>query len=104
MSPDGSHIVCYHPEKLHPYEFTKPIDRNDPSMAQNDSIFNMQVQTDYNNRYYKKKLTKKDFRLETEKLAKMFNEHYATFRLTPRKDKIKNCSQFPTPPPDRAGI
>lgn len=34
MAPNTNHIVCYHPEKPHPYEFTKPIDRNDPSLAQ----------------------------------------------------------------------
>jgi hypothetical protein len=34
MAPDTNHIVCYHPEKLHPYEYTKPIDRNDSSFAQ----------------------------------------------------------------------
>ena len=34
MVPDSNHIICYHPEKPHPYEFTKPIDRNDPSFAQ----------------------------------------------------------------------
>jgi hypothetical protein len=31
---DTNHIVCYHPEKEHPYEYTKPIDRNDQSFAQ----------------------------------------------------------------------
>jgi hypothetical protein len=34
MAPDTNHIVCYHPEKLHPYEYTKPIDRNDASFTQ----------------------------------------------------------------------
>jgi hypothetical protein len=34
MAPDTNHIVCYHPEKEHPYEYTKSIDRNDPSFAQ----------------------------------------------------------------------
>jgi len=34
MAPDKNHIVCYHPEKPHPYEYTKSIDRNDPSFAQ----------------------------------------------------------------------
>ena len=34
LVPDSNHIICYHPEKPHPYEFTKPIDRNDPSFAQ----------------------------------------------------------------------
>jgi hypothetical protein len=34
MAPDTNHIVCYHPEKFHPYEYTKPIDRNDSSFAQ----------------------------------------------------------------------
>jgi hypothetical protein len=34
MAPDTNHIVCYHPEKPHPYEYTKSIDRNDPSFAQ----------------------------------------------------------------------
>ena len=33
MGPDTNHIVCYHPEKTHPYEFTKPIDRNDSNFA-----------------------------------------------------------------------
>ncbi|CAF5197393.1 unnamed protein product, partial [Rotaria magnacalcarata] len=33
MAPDTNHIVCYHPEVPHPYESTKPIDRNDPSFA-----------------------------------------------------------------------
>lgn len=31
MVPDTNHIVCYHPEKPHAYEYTKSIDRNDPS-------------------------------------------------------------------------
>jgi hypothetical protein len=34
IAPDTNHIVCYHPEKPHPYEYTKPIDRNDPNFAQ----------------------------------------------------------------------
>ena len=34
MGPDANHIVCYHPEKPHPYEYTKPIDRTDPALAQ----------------------------------------------------------------------
>ena len=33
MGPDSNHIVCYHPEKKHPYEYTKPIDRNDASFS-----------------------------------------------------------------------
>ncbi len=49
---------------------------------QSDGVFNIQVQRDYDNRYYKKQLTKKDFRLETEQLGKMFNEHPALFKLT----------------------
>lgn len=42
----------------------------------------MQVQQDYENRYYKKELTKRDFRLETQQLAEMFNEHPALFKPT----------------------
>jgi hypothetical protein len=34
MAPDTNHIVCYHPEKEHSYEFTKPIDRTDTSFTQ----------------------------------------------------------------------
>lgn len=34
MAPDTNHIVCYHPEKEHPYEYTKPIDRTDASFTQ----------------------------------------------------------------------
>lgn len=34
IAPDANHIVCYHPEKPHPYEYTKPIDRTDPALAQ----------------------------------------------------------------------
>lgn len=34
MAPDADHIVCYHPEKAHPYEYTKAIDRTDPALAQ----------------------------------------------------------------------
>ena len=34
MAPDTNHIVCYHPEKPHPYENTRPIDRSDPSFIQ----------------------------------------------------------------------
>lgn len=34
MAPDSNHIICYHPEKPHPYEYTKPIDRTDPSFRQ----------------------------------------------------------------------
>lgn len=41
MAPDTNHIICYHPEKPHPYEYTKPIDRNDPSFAK-VSICNVQ--------------------------------------------------------------
>ncbi|CAF0773003.1 unnamed protein product [Rotaria sordida] len=104
MAPDTNHIVCYHPEKPHPYEYTKPIDRNDPSFTKNEGVFKSQVQHDYNNRFYKKQLTKKDFRLETEQLSQMFNEHPALFKLTPKRDKIRRASQFPEPAPDRSGI
>ncbi len=45
-------------------------------------MFNVQVQRDYDNRFYKAQVTKKDFRLETEKLSQMFNEHPALFRRT----------------------
>jgi len=45
-------------------------------------VFNTQVQRDFENRYYKKQVTKKDFRLETEQLAQMFNEHPALFKKT----------------------
>jgi hypothetical protein len=34
VAPDSKHIVCYHPEKDHPYENTRPIDRTDSSFAQ----------------------------------------------------------------------
>ena len=34
MTPDANHIVCYHPEKPHPYENTRPIDRSDASFIQ----------------------------------------------------------------------
>lgn len=33
MAPDSNHIVCYHPEKPHPYDQTRPIDRTDSSFA-----------------------------------------------------------------------
>ncbi len=49
---------------------------------QSDGVFNVQVQSDYDNRFYKKQLTKKDFRLETEQLSKIFNEHPALFKQT----------------------
>ncbi len=49
---------------------------------QSDGVFNVNVQRDYDNRFYKKEVTKKDFRLETDKLSKMFNEHPALFKLT----------------------
>ncbi|UJR25173.1 hypothetical protein I4U23_006528 [Adineta vaga] len=105
MAPDTSHIVCYHPEKPHPYEYTKPIDRTDSSFAQSTSnVFNVQVQRDYENRFYKKEVTKKDFRLETQQLAEMFNEHPALFKPTPKLDKIRRAPQFSEPPPDRSGI
>ncbi|CAF4336769.1 unnamed protein product, partial [Rotaria sordida] len=48
----------------------------------NEGVFKSQVHHDYNNRFYKKQLTKKDFRLETEQLSQMFNEHPALFKLT----------------------
>lgn len=44
MAPDTNHIVCYHPEKEHPYEYTKPIDRTDSSFTQvcrEDGLFGM---------------------------------------------------------------
>ncbi|CAF0813706.1 unnamed protein product [Rotaria sp. Silwood1] len=104
MAPDTNHIVCYHPEKPHPYEYTKSIDRNDPSFAKSDGVFKSQVQNDYDNRFYRKQLTKKDFRLETEQLSQMFNEHPAIFKLRPKRDKIHRASQFPEPAPDRSGI
>ncbi|CAF1167217.1 unnamed protein product [Adineta ricciae] len=105
MAPDSNHIVCYHPEKPHPYEFTKPIDRTDASFAQADSnVFNAQVRQDYESRFYKKEVTKKDFRLETEQLAQMFNEHPAVFKQTPKLNKIRRAPQFAKPKPDRAGI
>ncbi|CAF3402742.1 unnamed protein product [Rotaria socialis] len=104
MAPDTNHIVCYHPEVPHPYESTKPIDRNDPSFAKSDGVFKFQIERDYDNRFYKKQLTKKDFRLETEKLSQMFNEHPALFKLTPKRDKIRRAPQFPEPAPDRSGI
>lgn len=42
----------------------------------------MQVQEDYENRYTKPETTKKDFRLDSERLSQMFNEHPALFKLT----------------------
>ena len=42
----------------------------------------MDVQRDYDNRYYKTQVTKRDFRLESDKLSQMFNEHPALFKLT----------------------
>ncbi|CAF1416874.1 unnamed protein product [Adineta steineri] len=104
MAPDTNHIICYHPEKSHPYEYTKPIDRTDPSFAQSEGVFNIQAQRDYDNRFYKKQVTKKDYRLETEQLSQMFNEHPALFKPTPKRDKIRRAPQFAEPAPDRSGL
>lgn len=49
---------------------------------QSDTVFNLQVQRDYEKRFQKKELTQKDFRLESEQLAHMFNEHPALFKPT----------------------
>lgn len=38
MGADANYIVCHHPEKSHPYEKTRPIDRNDPTFAQVRSL------------------------------------------------------------------
>ncbi|CAF4006034.1 unnamed protein product [Rotaria magnacalcarata] len=78
-------------------EFIKRINES-------DGVFKFQIERDYDNRFYKKQLTKKDFRLETEKLSQMFNEHPALFKLTPKRDKIRRAPQFPEPAPDRSGI
>ncbi|CAM4744383.1 unnamed protein product [Rotaria magnacalcarata] len=72
--------------------------------SNSDGVFKFQIERDYDNRFYKKQLTKKDFRLETEKLSQMFNEHPALFKLTPKRDKIRRAPQFPEPAPDRSGI
>lgn len=45
-------------------------------------MFNSQIQKDFDNRFYKKQVTQKDFRLETEQLSQMFNEHPALFKPT----------------------
>ncbi|RNA28972.1 hypothetical protein BpHYR1_011968 [Brachionus plicatilis] len=86
MCNDSKHVLCYHPEPEHPYEFTKPIERK----IENDSVLKQEYSNLYIKRFDNKPaMNPRNHWVDAIRLAKTFNEHPIIFRRANREQRIK---------------
>ncbi|XP_041347510.1 39S ribosomal protein L42, mitochondrial-like [Gigantopelta aegis] len=92
LSPDGSTVVCWHPEPDFPYEHTQPLPRNQREMAEGDSVLKVQYLVEEQIKYRSSGPTDKE-------LSNMFFTTKHRWYPKPEK-KYKKL----TPPKDRDHI
>ncbi|XP_067141457.1 large ribosomal subunit protein mL42 [Centruroides vittatus] len=51
MTDNGNTIVCWHPEKHHPYEHTLPLPEIEPELKEGDSLLKIQYRLEDHHRY-----------------------------------------------------
>jgi len=92
LSPDGNTVLCWHPEPEFPYEYSRPMPRNETEMQQGDSALKVQYVMDERARH------RADGPNQQE-LMKIFHTTRHAFDHKPRMKYRK-----PNPPKYRSGV
>jgi len=92
LSRDGNAILCWHPEPEFPYEYSRPMPRNDTEMQQGDSALKVQYIVEERTRY-------RPDGPNQQELMQIFHTTRHLFDHKPRMKYLK-----PNPPKPRDGI